>query len=265
MIARLSPTAKFSQTQKISRVEVGLQSAIMNDQDPIQESGFFRRLSDLARRSENRSVGRWIRTRLLVGFMVALPLVVTIFFARFIFGLMDKWFRPISERIVGEPLVGVGMVVSLLLLFLLGVVSTNVIGGRLISYFEKRISGLPLLSPIYQGARQITEAIQIHETAEFQRVVLIPFPNQNVRSLGFVTRDFKQATAFGDEPTALVFVPTTPNPTSGYLVVAKLKDLSALDVSVEEGVKLVLSGGLLTPTRLLSGDQARPWIGTGDS
>ena len=174
----------------------------MSDDEKIQESGFFRRLSDLARRSENRKgIGHWIRTRLLVGFMVAFPLVVTIFFARFIFGLMDKWFRPISERIVGEPLVGVGMVVSLLLLFLLGVVSTNVLGGRLLDYFEKKITGLPLLSPIYQGARQITEAIQIHDTAEFRRVVLLPFPNQNVRSIGFVTRDFKTATAFGDEPT----------------------------------------------------------------
>ena len=238
----------------------------MEHDDKIQESGFFRRLSDLAGRSENRqSIGRWIRTRLVVGFMVALPLVVTIFFARFIFGLMDKWFRPISERLVGEQLVGVGMVVSLLILFLLGVVSTNVLGGRLISYFEKRISGLPLLSPIYQGARQITEAIQIHDTAEFRRVVLLPFPNQNVRSLGFVTRDFRAATAFGDEPTALVFVPTTPNPTSGYLVVAKQKDLRSLDMTVEEGVKLVISGGLLTPTRLISADQAKPWIGTGEA
>lgn len=238
----------------------------MNRPDPIQESGFFRRLSDLARRSENKQgIGRWIRTRLLVGFMVALPLVVTIFFARFIFGLMDKWFRPISERVVGEPLVGVGMVVSLLLLFLLGVVSTNVFGGRLLDYFEKKITGLPLLSPIYQGARQITEAIQIHETAEFRRVVLLPFPNQNVRSIGFVTRDIQSASAFGDEPTALVFVPTTPNPTSGYLIVAKQKDLTVLDMSVEEGVKLVISGGLLTPTRLLAGNQARPWIGTDSS
>jgi uncharacterized membrane protein len=235
----------------------------MDRDDKIQESGFFRRLSDLARRGEDKqNVGHWIRTRLLVGFMVAFPLVVTIFFARFIFGLMDKWFRPISERIVGEPLVGVGMVVSLLLLFLLGIVATNVLGGRLLDYFERKITGLPLLSPIYQGARQITEAIQLHETAEFRRVVLLPFPNQNVRSLGFVTRDFRSATAFGDEPTALVFVPTTPNPTSGYLVVVKQKDLTPLDIDVEEGVKLVISGGLVTPTRLLSSDQARPWIGT---
>jgi uncharacterized membrane protein len=203
-----------------------------------------------------------VRNRLLVGFMVAFPLVVTIFFGRFIFGLMDRWFRPISDRLFGQPLVGVGMVVSLLVLFLLGIAATNVLGARLLSFFEKRITGVPLLSPIYQGARQITEAIQLHDAAEFRRVVLLPFPNQNVRSLGFVTRDFRGATAFGEEATALVFVPTTPNPTSGFLVAVKQADLTTLDISVEEGVKLIISGGLLTPTHLLAPSQSVPWIGT---
>jgi uncharacterized membrane protein len=235
----------------------------MTGPDEIQESGFFKRLADIARRGEERrSVGRWVRNRLLVGFMVAFPLVVTIFFGRFIFGLMDRWFRPISDRLFGQPLVGVGMVVSLLVLFLLGIAATNVLGARLLSFFEKRITGVPLLSPIYQGARQITEAIQLHDAAEFRRVVLLPFPNQNVRSLGFVTRDFRSATAFGEEATALVFVPTTPNPTSGFLVAVKQADLTTLDISVEEGVKLIISGGLLTPTHLLAPSQSAPWIGT---
>jgi len=237
----------------------------MNDPDPTEESGFFRRVADAARLSENRrGIGRWFRTRLLVGFMVAFPLVVTIFFARFIFGLLDKWFRPISERLFGEQLVGVGLLVSIIILLLLGVAATNVIGARLFSFFERRITGLPLLSPIYQGARQITEAIQLHDTAEFQRVVLLPFPNQNVRSIGFVTRDMRGANAFGDQPTAMVFVPTTPNPTSGYLVVVKQVDLTVMDMTVEEGVKLVISGGLLTPTHLLAAGQSTPWIGTDD-
>lgn len=236
----------------------------MADHDPIQESGFFRRLSELARQGDQpRGAGRWFRNRLVVGFIVAFPLVVTIFFARFIFALMDGWFQPIAERLVGQELPGVGAIVSVLLLLLLGIVATNVIGGRLLDYFEKRISGIPLLSPIYQGARQITEAIQLTETAEFQRVVLLPFPNQNVRSLGFVTRDIRGPSAFGDEATAMVFVPTTPNPTSGYLVMVKQKDLTVMDMSVEEGVKLVISGGLVSPARLFMPDRSTPWIGTG--
>ena len=238
----------------------------MSRKKDVQESGFFGRVAELTGGGENRrGIGRWFRTRLLVGFMVAFPLVVTIFFGRFIFGLLDRWFRPISERLFGEQLVGVGLLVSLVILLLLGVAATNVIGARLFSFFERKITGLPLLSPIYQGARQITEAIQLHDTAEFQRVVLLPFPNQNVRSIGFVTRDMRGESAFGDQPTAMVFVPTTPNPTSGYLVVVKQVDLTAMDMSVEEGVKLVISGGLLTPARLLSASQAAPWIGTSES
>jgi uncharacterized membrane protein len=234
----------------------------MNDRDPIQESGFFGRLSELARGGEDgRGGGRWIRSRLLVGFMVAFPLVVTIFFARFIFALMDGWFQPIAERIFDTRLPGVGAVVTIFILLLLGVFATNVIGGRLLNYFEKRVNNIPLLSPIYQGARQITEAIQLTDSAEFQRVVLLPFPNQAIRTLGFVTRDIRGATAFGDEATAMVFVPTTPNPTSGYLVIAKQADLTILDMTVEEGVKLVISGGLVSPARLFAPEASTPWIG----
>ncbi len=235
----------------------------MSDQDPLQESGFFRRLSELARQGDQpRGAGRWFRNRLVVGFVVAFPLVVTIFFARFIFALMDGWFQPIAVRLVGERLPGVGAMVSVLLLLVLGIIATNVLGGRLLDFFERKIRGIPLLSPIYRGARQITEAIQLSDTSEFQRVVLLPFPNQNVRSLGFVTRDIRGPTAFGDEPSAMVFVPTTPNPTSGYLVVVKQRDLTTMDMSVEEGVKLVISGGLVTPARLLRSEAATPWIGT---
>jgi len=237
----------------IGATGAGLQCFAMEQPPEVHESGFFRRLGEAARRSDTRrSVGHWIRTRLLVGFMVAFPLVVTIFFARFTFGLMDRWFRPISERLFGAPLVGVGMAVSLILLFLLGVAATNVLGARFFSYFEKRIPGLPLLSPIYHGARQITEAIQLGDSTEFRRVVLLPFPNENVRSLGFVTQEFRGPTGFGTEPIALVFVPTTPNPTSGFLVAVKQSSLITVNVSVEEGVKLVISGGLVVPTQMLS-------------
>jgi uncharacterized membrane protein len=218
-------------------------------------SRFFRTLLVLTRRTDQRSrgFGHWLRARLVVGLLVAFPLVVTVFFARFIFGLLDRWFRPISEHFFGFPLVGGGLLLAVIGLLLLGIISTNVIGGRLLGIFESRITDLPLLSPIYQGARQITEAIQARGTTDFRRVVLIRFPHQEMRSLGFVTRDFRGPTEFADEPSALVFVPTTPNPTSGFLVAALQRNLKTLDISVEEGVKLVISGGLLTPDVLLHG------------
>ncbi len=115
------------------------------------------------------------------------------------------------------------------------------------------MAGIPLLSPVYQGARQITEAIQIRGTTDFRKVVLLDFPRKGLRSVGFVTREFANPTAFCDEPSALVFVPTTPNPTTGFLVALPHRELQVLDITVEQGVKLLISGGLLTPEQLRQG------------
>lgn len=216
-------------------------------------SGFFRRLRELTRRSERRekSFAVRMRNRLVIGFLVAFPLVVTGFFARFIFGLLDRWFRPISEHMFGFPILGGGMVLTMIGLYLLGSLATNVLGSRLLDGFESFVGRMPLLSPIYQGTRQITEAIQIRGTRDFRKVVLLRFPHPGVRSLGFVTRELVGKTRFGDDTTYLVFVPTTPNPTSGFLVSVPKDDCVELHIDVEEGIKLVISGGLLIPDRLL--------------
>ncbi|MEE4272961.1 MAG: DUF502 domain-containing protein [Thermoanaerobaculales bacterium] len=215
--------------------------------------GFFRRLA--VNQPEDgpvlRRLGRWIRRRFAVGFLVVLPMVITLFFARFIFRLLDEWFLPISERIFGVEIPGLGFALFIILLFILGIIATNLIGGRLLDFFERRVAGIPLLSPVYQGARQITEAIQIRGTTDFRKVVMLEFPRDGLRSIGFVTREFSGATEFCGEPSALVFVPTTPNPTSGFLVAVPQRELEVLDITVEQGVKLLISGGLLTPAELL--------------
>ncbi|MCP4900814.1 MAG: DUF502 domain-containing protein [bacterium] len=225
----------------------------MTQNKNVDDTGFFRRLALVVRHSDkkSRSFGSKLRRRLLAGFLVAFPLVVTIFFARFIFGLLDRWFHPITRYYFDLTIPGAGALLSLIALYLLGVIATNMFGGRLLAFFERRISAIPLLSPIYQGARQITEALQVRDTSQFRRVVLLAFPHAGVQSVGFVTREFATGTRFYPEPSALVFVPTTPNPTSGYLISAPLADLRSLDISVEEGIKFVISGGLLTPPELV--------------
>ncbi len=220
-----------------------------------QGDGFFRRLAEREPGVGplHSRVARWIRRRFVVGFLVALPLVITLFFARFIFGLLDRWFLPISERIFGVEVPGIGFILFMIVLFALGILATNILGGRLLDFFERQVAGIPLLSPVYQGARQITEAIQIRGTTDFRKVVLLDFPRAGLRSVGFVTREFAGPTAFCDEPSALVFVPTTPNPTTGFLVALPNRELQVLDITVEEGVKLLISGGLLTPIQLREG------------
>jgi uncharacterized membrane protein len=218
-----------------------------------QVSSFFKRLRHITRRREkrHRGFGSHLRNRLVIGLLVAFPLVVTIFFARFVFGVLDRWFRPISVKLFDFAIPGAGMLLALIGLYMLGSLATNVFGSRLLDSFETFLSRLPLISPIYQGARQITEAVQLRGTRDFKDVVLIRFPHPGVRSIGFVTREFTKATSFGDAGTYMVFVPTTPNPTSGFLVAAPRDDVEVLGIDVEEGIKLVISGGLLTPDILL--------------
>jgi uncharacterized membrane protein len=214
--------------------------------------GFFSRLAEPESETgpSKRRIGRWVRRRFAVGVLVAFPLVVTLFFARFIFGLLDRWFLPISERVFGVRVPGIGFVLFLIVLFGLGIAATNILGGRVLEIIERRIARVPLLSPVYQSARQITEAIQIRGNTDFRKVVLLDFPRTGLRSLGFVTREFAEPTAFCEQPSALVFVPTTPNPTTGFLVALPQRDLDVLDISVDQGVKLLISGGLLTPPQM---------------
>ena len=228
-------------------------TVVMSNPDQSND-GFFRRLAqdEPGEGPTLGRIGRWVRRRFAVGFLVVLPMVITLFFARFMFRLLDEWSRPISERLFGAEIPGLGFVVFIIVLFVLGIIATNMIGGRLLDFFERRVARIPLLSPVYQGARQITEAIQIRGTTDFRKVVLLDFPRDGLRSVGFVTREFATATRFCNEPSALVFVPTTPNPTTGFLVALPQRELEVLDITVEQGVKLLISGGLLTPAQLLS-------------
>ena len=219
-----------------------------------QPTGFFRRLIDSAKASDGRprSFASWLRRRFAVGFLVALPLVVTLFFARFFFQLLDRWFRPISRQLFEREIPGIGLLLVLLAMLLLGIIATNVVGSRLLDFAERLLARVPLLSPIYQGARQITEAIQISETAEFRKVVLLEFPGRGLTSIGFVTRELSAPTQLCSEPAFVIFVPTTPNPTTGFLVTVPKRAVQVLDIEVEEGVKMLISGGLLIPRPLLS-------------
>ena len=215
--------------------------------------GFYRRLADPVGRSggRRRSFGSWLRRRFVVGFLVVLPLVVTLFFARFLFQLMDRWFRPISNQLFGREIPGIGLLLVLAIMLLLGAIATNVVGGRLLAHLERLIARVPLLSPIYKGARQVTEAIQIGDTGQFRKVVLVEFPGPGLTSVGFVTREIGVPTQLCPEPAFVVFVPTTPNPTTGFLITVPKRSVRVLDIPIEDGVKMVMSGGLLVPRSLL--------------
>jgi uncharacterized membrane protein len=189
----------------------------------------------------------YLRSRFVTGALVAFPLAVTIFFGRFLFGLLDRWSYPISQKLVGYPVPGAGALLAVLLVFALGMLAHNVLGRRILRFGEKLISRVPVIRPIYTGAREITRAFGADRTKAFRRVVLIPFPTQGVWSIAFLTNEFDADTGAGPVRMISVFMPTTPNPTTGFYMLLPASMARESYLTIEEAARMVISGGLLAP------------------
>jgi uncharacterized membrane protein len=188
-----------------------------------------------------------LRARFVTGVLVALPLVVTIFFARFLFNLLDRWSYPLSKYLFGHPVYGVGAGLAIILIFLLGVVAHNVLGRRLLLLGDKLLGKVPVLRAVYTGTREVTRAFSGDRTKNFRRVVLVPFPIEDAYVPGFLTGEWDIETPTGTRRMASVFFPTTPNPTTGFYLIYPIEKVVDSGLSVEEAVRLVISGGLVAP------------------
>ncbi|GBC80827.1 hypothetical protein HRbin09_02077 [bacterium HR09] len=186
----------------------------------------------------------YLRSRFVTGALVAFPLVVTLFFGRFLFNLLDRWFYPWSLRFFGRPIPGIGAAIALVLTFFLGVAAHNVLGRRLLRFGEALLTRIPVLRPVYLGAREVSRAFSRDRTQGFRRVVLIPFPCEGAWCVAFQTGEFEAQSAAGPVPMVAVFMPTTPNPTTGFFLAYPKSAVRPTDLTVEEAVKIVISGGL---------------------
>jgi len=205
-----------------------------------------------------------LRARFVTGVLVALPLVVTIFFARFLFNLLDRWSYPLSKYIFGHPVYGIGAGLAILLIFLLGVLAHNVLGRRLLLLGDKLLGKVPVLRAVYTGTREVTRAFSGDRTKNFRRVVLVPFPIEGAYVMGFQTGEFEIAAPEGARHMVSVFFPTTPNPTTGFYLLYPIEKVIFSTISVEEAVRVVISAGLVAPDpRSLFGAAAKPVPGTG--
>jgi uncharacterized membrane protein len=202
------------------------------------------------------------RRYLITGLLTLFPLWLTFVVFRFVFnalsGVSAPWVHGWLEGIAtGHPALGwlvapwveseLAMVITLVLIYLVGFAATRVFGQRLLGGFESLIARIPMAQQIYGGAKKLLEMLQGQGGAA-QRVVLIAFPHPGVKTIGLVMRTFKDA-ADGRE-LAAVFVPTTPNPTGGYLEIVPLADLTPTDWSVDQAMAFVLSGGAVAPEKI---------------
>ncbi len=190
-------------------------------------------------------MGKKLRTYLLTGAAVVLPLAVTLYIVWFAFGLLDGWARRLIFLFTGHQVFGAGFVLVILFLLAAGLLATNFIGRKVIYFWDSLISRIPLVGVIYKTTKQIVEVVGYEGKRPFRQAVLVEYPRRGVYTAAFVTGEVKMRDENGIRDLVCVFVCTTPNPTTGFLVLVPKEELIYLDNPVEDAIQLVLSGGIV--------------------
>lgn len=205
---------------------------------------------------------RWLRNRFLTGLVVAAPIGITVWLIYTFVAFVDRVIKPlIPDRYnpetylpIGIP--GMGVLIAVLGLTLLGALAANFFGRTLIDIGERIVNGVPLIRNIYSALKQIIETVFQGQQNSFKEVVLVEYPMEGSYAVAFVASEgrgvIKQTVGQG-EPVIGVFIPTTPNPTSGFLLFIPRSKAVELDLTVEEAAKLIISFGMVTPDRLPDG------------
>ncbi len=193
------------------------------------------------------------RSYLIGGLVVWLPIIVTLFVLRFLIDLLDGILRLLPQKyqpdvLFGVHIPGLGVIISLIVLILTGIAVTNFLGKKLVVIWEAIVSRIPLVRSIHSGVKQVLHSVLTPGGPSFRKVLLVEYPRREMWSIAFQTGKVSpKVGAMLDEDLLTIFVPTTPNPTSGFLMVIPRKDAIELDLSVDEALKMVISLGVVQP------------------
>ncbi len=197
---------------------------------------------------------RWIRTSFLTGVVIAAPIGITVYVTLAFIGFVDDRVTPLipvqynPETYLPFSLPGLGVLVMVVALILLGAATANLFGRSLLTYGERVVDRMPVVRNIYNALKQIFETVIAQGDTTFQEVGLIEYPRKGLYAICFITTSTSgEIKSLFDDDLYSVFLPTTPNPTSGFLLFVPHKDITILDMSVEEAAKLVISAGLVEP------------------
>lgn len=196
----------------------------------------------------------WLRERFVAGMLIALPIVATFIILDFLINLIDSRVVPLlppalrPETYLDFAVPGFGLIILILFLTLLGAVATNFLGSYFVSLTDRVLTRIPVVRNVYSVFKQIRDVFQNNTAGQYKEVVMVQYPRANSWVIGFVAGQAKgeMRQRLGDEFIG-VFVPTTPNPTSGFLIYVPSSEVVKLDMTVEEGAKVIFSGGLVIP------------------
>jgi uncharacterized membrane protein len=198
-----------------------------------------------------------LRNYFLTGLIVVAPLVITIYLIWTFVQWVDSWVIPYVPAVYNPrtylpfQIPGIGLVIAIFAITLIGFLTANIIGRTVVSYGERVLGRMPVVRNLYNGLKQIFETVLSNSNSTFKRCGLVEYPRRGLWALVFVAADTKGevSTVLKEQghETLSVFLATTPNPTSGFLLFVPKKDVMLLDMSVEDGAKLIISAGLVTP------------------
>jgi uncharacterized membrane protein len=186
-----------------------------------------------------------IRARLLTGILVVIPLWLTYAALTFFFKQLDNVLKPWVAKWFGASFPGLGFVFLIIFVYLIGLIATNIVGRTLIGFGESILNRIPLVKNIYYSSKQLLQTISMSRTMGFEKVIFMEYPRKGLRAVAFVTNTIEDPKTKKKYHT--VFIPTTPNPTSGVFEIVPQEDVIDSDMTIEEGIKMVISGGLMIP------------------
>jgi len=208
-----------------------------------------------APRSRREGIGLMGRLRayFLAGILVAAPIAITVYLASWFIELIDSRIRPLvpaaynPENYLAFSIPGFGVVVVIVVLTLIGAFAAGYVGRLMLRLGEGLVGRTPVVRSVYGAVKQIVETVVANKSKAFREVVLVEYPRKGVWSLGFITGTaHPEAQRVSPDPLVSVFVPCAP-PTAGYLIFVPKREVTVMDITVEEGLKMVLSAGIVTP------------------
>ena len=201
-----------------------------------------------------------LRNYLISGVLYWIPLILTIivikFFLEFINSLVPQEYLPEAIFNLDTSIPGSGIILLFLIILITGILVTNILGRRLVALWEKLLNRIPGFRNIYNILKKVSDTVLNTSSQSFKKAFLIQYPSKGIWVIAFQSGDYRgEAESILGEETINLFVPTTPNPTSGFFVLIPKKDAFELDISVEDAFKLVISAGVVTPNSVKINDK----------
>jgi uncharacterized membrane protein len=195
-----------------------------------------------------------LRTYFFAGVLVTAPIGITLYLAWLIIDFIDNQVTPLiparynPESYLPFSIPGLGLIVAAIVLTFIGAFTAGLLGRWVVGLSERLMARMPVIRNVHSALKQILETVLAQQSKAFRQVVLIEYPRRGIWAIGFLTGDtVGEVQNVTEDDTVNVFLPTTPNPTSGFLLFVPREDCHVLSMTVEEGIKMVVSGGIVTP------------------